>query len=163
MAVIALVITLAGARIYGGVLPTAVPGFIAAALLSYAAYAGIGVLIGVAAGSTTVSILAGQLVYIPSIILGGLMVPTSILPPGLQRISLLLPATHGMRVFAALGMGDSAVPVLSICVLAVSALLSFTLAALLFEWDSRASQPSRKAIAAILGIAPYAAAALIGM
>jgi ABC-2 type transport system permease protein len=164
MAVIALLITLAGARIYGGVLPTAIPGFIAAAVLSYAAYAGIGVLIGVAAGNATVSILAGQLVYIPSIILGGLMVPSSLLPPALQRISLLLPATHGMRVFTALGMGDAAqpVPVLSICVLAVSALLSFALAAFLFEWDSRASQPSRRAIAAILGAAPYAAAALIG-
>lgn len=55
------------------------------------------------------------------------------------------------------------VPVLSLCILAVSALLSFALAALLFEWDSRASQPSRKAFAAILGIAPYAAAALIGL
>jgi hypothetical protein len=93
------------------------------------------------------------------------MVPSSILPPGLQRISLLLPASHGMRVFTALGMGTVAqpVPVLSICVLAVSALLSLALAALLFEWDSRASQPSRKAFAAILGIVPFVAAALIGL
>jgi ABC-2 type transport system permease protein len=164
MAVITLIITLAGARFFGGVLPTALPGFIAAAVLSYAAYAGIGVLVGVAAGNTTVSILVGQFVYIPSIILGGLMVPSSLLPSGLQRISLLLPATHGMRVFAALGTGGAAqpIPVLSICVLAAGALLSFALAALLFEWDSRASQPSRKAFAAILGIAPYVAAALVG-
>jgi ABC-2 type transport system permease protein len=165
MAAIALIITLAGARFYGGVIPARIAGFAAAAFLSYLAYAGIGVLIGVAAGNTTVSILVGQVVYIPSIILGGLMVPSSLLPPGLLRVSLLLPATHSMRAFAGLGMGDAAQPalVLSLCVLAVSALLSFALAALLFEWDSRASQPSRKAFAAILGIAPYVAAALIGV
>jgi hypothetical protein len=47
-------------------------------------------------------------------------------------------------------------------VLAASIVLSFALAALAFEWDSRAAQPSRKAYAALLAVIPYAAAALIG-
>lgn len=129
MAAIALIITLAGARFYGGVIPARIAGFIAAASGCSSAWT------------------------------------SSLLPPGLLRVSLLLPATHSTRAFAGLGMGDAAQPalVLSLCVLAVSALLSFALAALLFEWDSRASQPSRKAFAAILGIAPYVAAALIGV
>lgn len=165
MVVITLIISLAGARLYGGASPVTPVGFVAAALLSYIVYAGIGSLIGVAAGNTTVSILVGQLVYIPSIMLGGLMVPSSLLPVTLQRISLLLPATHCMRVFLHLGMGGDpgATPVLSLCVLASSAVLSFALAAFAFEWDSRASQPSRKAFAALLAITPYAVAALIGV
>jgi ABC-2 type transport system permease protein len=131
---------------------------VTAALLTYAAYAGIGVLIGVAAGNSTVSILVGQLIYIPSIILGGLTVPTSFLPAGLQRVALLLPATHSMRVFMGLGMpGSETVPWLSIGVLAASVVVSFGLSALLFEWDSRASVPSRKAWAALLGIVPFVA------
>jgi ABC-2 type transport system permease protein len=165
MAIVALIVTVAGVRIYGGAAPAAAVGFAAGALLSYAAYAGIGVLIGVAAGSGTASIHIAQVLYIPSIILGGLMVPTSMLPAALQRISLLLPATHGMRVMSSLGrIGAAAgVPWMSIGVLAAGTAVSFGLAALLFQWDSRACQPAgRKMALAILAAAPYAAAALIG-
>ena len=162
MAVVAVIITLAGMRFYGGVAPSHALGFAVASLLSYAMYAGIGVLIGVAAGSSTVSILVAQLIYIPSIILGGLMVPAAILPAGLQRVSLLLPATHSMKVLVGLGMpGSAGTPWLSIAVVAASIILSFGLSALLFEWDSRASAPSRKAWAALLAIVPFVAAAVM--
>jgi len=166
MAIVGIIVTVAGVRIYGGSAPAAVLGFVAGALLSYAAYAGIGALIGVAAGSGTASILIAQVLYIPSIILGGLMVPTSILPGALQRISLLLPATHGMRVMASLGGIGTAtgVPWASIVVLAAGATLGFGLAAMLFRWDARASQPGGGRMAlALLAAVPYAAAALIGM
>jgi ABC-2 type transport system permease protein len=163
MAIIVVIIAAAGPRLFNGTVPASLPGFIAAAALSYAACAGIGVLIGVAAGNATVTILLSQLIYIPSIVLGGIMVPTSILPPALQRISLLLPATHCMKVFAGLAMPDGgAVPWLSLGVLAASIVLSFGLAALLFEWDSRAAAPSRKAWLAVLGIAPFVVAAVVG-
>jgi hypothetical protein len=95
--VVTLLISLAGPRLFGSIAPASPIGFAAAALLAYLAYAGIGVLIGVAAGNATVPILVGQLIYIPSIILGGLMVPASILPPALARLSKLLPASHAMR------------------------------------------------------------------
>jgi ABC-2 type transport system permease protein len=163
MSVVAIVITVAGMRFYGGVAPSDAAGFVLAALLSYAMYAGLGVLIGVAAGNNTVSILVAQLIYIPSLILGGLMVPSSLLPAGLRRISLLLPATHSMKAFIGLGMpGSTEIPWLSIGVLGASIAMSFGLAALLFEWDSRAQAPSRKAWAALLASAPFVVAALIG-
>jgi ABC-2 type transport system permease protein len=163
MAIIVLLISAAGPALFGGTVPASMPGFVAAALLGYAACAGIGVLIGVAAGNATVTILLSQLIYIPSIVLGGIMVPTGVLPPVLQRVSLLLPATHSMRVFAGLAMpGGDGVPWLSLGVLAASVVLSFGLAALIFEWDTRAAAPSRKAWLALLGIAPFAVAAIIG-
>jgi hypothetical protein len=85
------------------------------------------------------------------------------LPAGLQRVSLLLPATHSMRAFIGLGMpGWTGTPWLSLGVVGASIVMSFGLAALLFEWDSRAQAPSRKAWAALLAIAPFVAAALIG-
>jgi ABC-2 type transport system permease protein len=163
MAIVVVVIAVAGPRLFGGTVPANTPGFIAAALLSYAACAGIGVLIGVAGGSATVTIFLSQLIYIPSIVLGGIMVPTSILPPFLYRISLLLPATHGMKVFAGLAMPDGGgVPWVSVGVLGASIALSFGLAAMIFEWDSRAAAPSRKAWLALLGVAPFVVAAVIG-
>jgi ABC-2 type transport system permease protein len=165
MTIVAVIVTVAGVRVYGGAAPAGALGFAAGALLSYAAYAGIGALIGVVAGSGTASILIAQILYIPSIILGGLMVPTSVLPAGLQRVSLLLPATHCMRVMSSLGRvgAGSGVAWMSISVLAAGTILSFGLAALLFQWDSRASEPGgRKMALAIVAAAPYVAAALIG-
>jgi ABC-2 type transport system permease protein len=165
VAVVSLAISLAGAFVFGGRTPASAAGFAAAALLSYAAYAALGVLIGVAAGKDASAILVSQLIFVPSIMLGGLMVPARMMPEGLQRIALVLPSTHCMRAFAGLGgmNGGAAIPWASLLVLGSSAVLSFGLALALFEWDSRANRPSRKALAAILGIVPYAVAALVGV
>lgn len=163
VAVVGAIISIAGIRVFGRRAPASVLGFAAAGLLSYAAYAGIGALIGVAADRESSATLIAQLVFIPSILLGGLMVPERILSPGLHRIALLLPATHCMRVFAGLGgAGGAAPPWSSLAVLGSSVVLSFGLAMALFEWDSRSNRPSPRAYAAFLGIAPYAVAALVG-
>ncbi len=162
MVVIACIVSMAGVRLYGGVPPSHVAGFVVASVLSYAAFAGIGALIGIAAANNTASMLISQIIFVPSILLGGLMVPSLALPVHLRRLSLLLPATHGMHLFDGLAMGSTDRVLLSICVLMTSVILNFLLAGLLFEWDSRASQPSRKAYVAFVGLGPYLAAALIG-
>ncbi len=163
VAAAALVISVAGARLFGGRVPLSVAGFAAAGLLSYAAYAGLGVLIGVAADRDSSAVLVAQLIFVPSILLGGLMVPERVLPEGLQRIALLLPATHCMRSFAGLGqMGGAAICWSSLAVLGSSVVLSFALAGAFFEWDSRCNRPSRRTYAAVLAVAPYAVAALVG-
>jgi ABC-2 type transport system permease protein len=162
MIVLSIVISVAGVQIYAGAAPSHIGGFILAALVSYLSYAGIGVLIGIAAGSVTVATLVCQLIYIPSIILGGLMVPLAVLPPALQKVALLLPATHCMRVFTWLGMAGGTPAWLSLGALAAGIVISVALAALLFEWDSRSSAPSRKAWLALLAVAPFAIAAVVG-
>jgi ABC-2 type transport system permease protein len=165
VAAVSTVIAVAGALVFGGRAPSSAIGFALAGLLSYAAYAAIGVLIGVAASKDTSATLLSQLIFIPSIMLGGLMVPARVLPEGMQRLSLLLPSTHCMRVFADLGgmSGGAGVPWASLLVLGSSIVLSFGLASALFEWDSRANRPSRKAFAAVLATAPYVVAALVGI
>jgi ABC-2 type transport system permease protein len=164
MAVVGALIAVIGPRLYGGLSPTNMLGYAVAGLLSYTAMASVGALIGVAAGNNRATTLIGQLVYLPSILLGGLMVPSAALPPALARVSLLLPASHGMRVFATLGMGTGSEPLpwLSLVVLATGSILAFGLAALIFQWDSRMSQPNRRAGLAVLAIVPYAVAALVG-
>jgi ABC-2 type transport system permease protein len=164
MVVVAAVIALAGPRLYGGALPASILGYAAAGALSYAAIAGIGALIGVAAANDRATMMVAQVVYIPSIILGGLMVPSAALTPALTRVSLLLPASHAMRLFTALGMAPGAGPFpwVSLVVLCSGAILAFGLAALVFQWDSRMSQPNRRAALALLAALPYVAAALIG-
>jgi ABC-2 type transport system permease protein len=163
MAVAAAAICAVGVLAYGAKAPAESALFAVTALLSYAAYAGIGVLIGAAAASGTVAILAGQLVFIPSIILGGLMIPASALPPALARLSLLLPASHCMRALEwACAPGSIPLPWVSIGTLAACAAICFGLAAFVFQWDARSSSPSRRAWTAFLGIVPFALAALAG-
>jgi len=163
MVIVTALIAVAGFRFFGGIRPESLAGFAAAAALSYLAFAGIGSLIGVAAGNATLTMLLSQLIYIPSIVLGGIMVPASILPPALARVSLLLPATHCMRVLEGLAMpGSGGVPWLSLGMLAAGAALCFALSRLLFEWDARSVTPSRRAWFALLGAAPFIAAAAIG-
>jgi ABC-2 type transport system permease protein len=163
MAVVSVLISVAGIVVYGAAAPTNVGGFVIAGLLGYLTYASISILIGVASSNNTLSTLICQLIYIPSIILGGITMPVAALPSGLQRVALLLPAAHCMRVFIGLGgPGSAGIPWLSITVLLSSILLSFLLSALLFEWDSRVTAPSKKAWLALLALAPYVVAVLIG-
>jgi ABC-2 type transport system permease protein len=162
-AIVGVVISLGGAYVLGGVAPTNILGFAAAGLLSYAAFAGIGVLIGTASARDNASTMITQLIYIPSILLGGLMMPASILPEGFRRISLLLPSTHAMNALTGLGGMPAGAPVpwLAIAVLSASTVLDFALAAWIFQWDPRSTTPSRKAFAALLGVLPFAAAVVI--
>ncbi len=164
MAVVTVLICLAGARFYGGVAPSNLAGFVIACVLSYAAFAGIGTLIGVAAANNTAATLICQFLYIPSIILGGITVPLSVLPAGLQRVSALFPASHCMKLFMGLAMpGSPGMPWGSIAVLLSSTVISFVLSAVLFSWDSRATAPSRKAWAALLAAVPFVIAAIVGV
>jgi ABC-2 type transport system permease protein len=163
MVVLSVVISIAGVQIFGGAAPTNAGGFILAGLLSYLSYAGVGVLIGIASGSTTVATLVCQIIYIPSIILGGLMVPLSLMPPALQRVAALLPATHCMRLFAWLGTTGGTPAWGSLAALTAGIVVSFALAALLFEWDTRSSAPSRKAWLSLLAAAPFVVMAIGGL
>jgi ABC-2 type transport system permease protein len=161
MAVVTVLISLVGTRLYGGAAPSSVPGFAAAALLSFLAYASLGVLIGVAAGNANVAILVSQLLYIPSILLGGIMVPSSVMPGAFRKVGMIFPAAHAMRAFDGLAYAGP-LEASHLVVLGVSIVLSFGLAALAFEWDSRAAQPGRRAWAALVVILPYLASVVLG-
>jgi ABC-2 type transport system permease protein len=156
--IVSVIISVAGPLIFGGVPPVNVSGFVAAGLLSYLAYSGLGLLLGVVAGNPNAAILIAQIAYIPSILLGGLMMPLSVLPPAFQRAALLLPSSHAMLLFKGLGYpaAGEAFPWASLAVLAAGAMLSFLLAAFIFQWDTRASQPNRKVFLGLLVIVPYA-------
>lgn len=119
--------------------------------LCAAAHGGLGVLIGVVSTNARVTILWSQLVFLPSVLLGGLMVPTSMLPIHFQRASLLLPAAHAMRA-----MGGS-LP--SATVLAAGALVAWGLSVYLFDWDRRDPARKRPAGLALLAAVPYLASA----
>jgi ABC-2 type transport system permease protein len=121
------------------------------------ACAGISVLIGVISPSTRMTVLWSQIIFIPSMILAGLMLPHNMLPSIIGKIAQLLPATHAMNAFNGLAMGKTADfdPWGSIIVLLISGLLAFGLAIYLFSWDSKNSTRRGHPLLALVVLLPY--------
>ena len=127
--------------------------FIAMAFAS----AGMSVLIGVLSSSTRMTVMWSQLVYLPSMLLGGLMFPSSFLPDMALKFSQFLPATHAMNAFNALAMGKVAVlnPWGSVVALFISGIFSYGLAIYMFSWDSRNEGRRGHPLMALLVLVPF--------
>jgi len=71
-------------------------------------------------------------------LIGGLMIPYSMLPSALGKVSLLFPATYAMNAFQELAQNQAAAfdPLWSVIILLVGGVLAFGLANYLFCWDS---------------------------
>ena len=130
-------------------------------LASLLACIGIGILIGVIAPSTRMTVLYAQAIFLPSMLIGGVMMPYNLLPEAVQKIAQLLPTTHAMNAFYGLAMGGVAdfSPWGSVVALAASGLIALGLAVYLFSWDSKNSMRRRHPIMALLILVPY----LIGL
>ncbi len=122
------------------------------------ACAGISVLIGVVSPSSRMTVLWSQIIFIPSMLLGGLMIPYRMLPDVARRISQLLPATQAMNAFNGLAMGMMAdfSPWGSVIILFLGGLIAFALAVYLFSWDSRNTERRGHPLLALLALLPYA-------
>ena len=101
--------------------------------------AGLGVLIGVASSSSRATILWSQLIFLPSMLMGGFFIPQDLLPDMIKKIGLLLPTTHAINLFRYYSYNQSIGynPLWSIGILIISGILSFGLAIYLFNWDSQ--------------------------
>jgi ABC-2 type transport system permease protein len=135
------------------------PGFALTLLLFAFACAGLGVLIGVLAANSRITVIWSQLIFLPSMLLSGMMLPYDMLPKTVGRAARLLPATHAMNAFRALGLGLKADfdPMGSMIVLLSGGILAFTLAVALFSWDSKNTTRRIHPALALLVLLPYAA------
>jgi len=122
------------------------------------ACAGLGLLIGVISPSSRITVLWSQLIFLPSMLLGGMMLPYSMLPETVRKIAQLLPATQAMNAFRGLAQGLTADfdPWGSLIVLLASGVLAFGLAIYLFNWDRRNTTQRGHPLLALLALLPYA-------
>lgn len=127
------------------------------------ACAGLSVLIGVVSPSSRMTVLWSQLIFVPSMLLGGMMVPYSMLPDIAGKFAQLLPATQAMNAFNGLAMGKVAAfsPWGSVIMLLASGALAFGLAVYLFSWDSRNTARRGHPLLALLVLLPYALGILL--
>ena len=160
--IVATIIAATGGPLFGGALPTRWGAFALVTLLTAFCCAGLGALIGVVAEGSRGTVLLSQLIFLPSMLLGGLMMPLEILPASVQPISSLLPATHSMQAFLGLAYGQETLidPLVAVIVLLSSGLLAFGLAIYLFNWDSRNRARRGHPLMALLALVPYVIAAV---
>jgi ABC-2 type transport system permease protein len=90
-------------------------------------------------------------------LIGGLMLPYSMLPDALGKVGLLLPATHAMNAFQGLAQNQATAfdPLWSVLILLAGGILSFGLANYLFCWDSRNMTRRGHPALALLVLLPY--------
>jgi ABC-2 type transport system permease protein len=157
LSIVALIITATAPALFDAPLPA---NWLSYALVFVAmafACAGLGVLIGVIAPDTRATVLLSQLIFVPSMLLGGLMLPYSMLPEAAGKVAQLLPATHAMNAFNGLAMGQEAdfAPWGSIIILVAGGVLAFALAIYLFSWDRRNTTRRGHPLLALLAVMPY--------
>lgn len=163
MIVVSAIITVTAVPLFKAHLPVNWGYFVLVGLLTIFAMAGLGMLIGVIAPNTRATVLISQLYFVPSMLLAGLTMPSSMLPAAMRRIAMLLPATHAMNAFQALAfrLPADGNPISSLLVLLAGGLTAFGLAVLLFQWDSHNLRRGRSPLLAVLAVVPYLLAALL--
>jgi len=108
-------------------------------------------------------VLWSQLIFLPSMMLGGLMIPSSILPEVLSKVGMLLPSTYAMQAFQTFGWNlDTGFDALwSVIILLASGILSFGLAIYLFSWDRHNTTRHGHPLLAFLAWLPYIVGVLL--
>ena len=163
VAVTSAIVAVTAPVLFGAPSPTDWPSFVLVFVLLAAATTGLGLLIGVVSSSNQMTVLWSQLVFLASILLGGMMVPTSMLPAAFRKIGLLLPTTYAMNAFQSLLPNGSASfdPIWSVAILAAGAVLAFGLATYLFNWDNRNSTRRGHPLMGLVALAPYVVGAVL--
>jgi ABC-2 type transport system permease protein len=163
MVVVAAIITATAPLFFGAPPPVNWAGFILVFLLAVFAHAGLGLLIGVISSSSRAVVLWSQLIFLPSMLIGGLMIPYSMLPGVLGKVGLLLPSTHAMNAFQGLAQNQVAAsdPLWSVLILLAGGILSFGLANYLFCWDRLNTTRRGHPALALLALLPYILGAVL--
>jgi ABC-2 type transport system permease protein len=161
--IVTLIITVTAPIFFDAPAPQNYATFILIVLAMAVACTGLSVLIGVVSPNSRLTVLYSQAIFLPSMLIGGIMIPYQMLPGVAAKLALLLPATHAMNDFNALAMGGTAdfYPWGSILTLFVGGVTAFGLGWYLFRWDSHSSERRGHPLMALLALLPYAAWLLI--
>ena len=90
--------------LFGATLPDSLPRFLAALLIFMGASLGVGSVLGLAVKQQAKQTMVAQLVFLPSIMLSGIMFPASLLPDLLSALGRAFPAFWGYRLMLSGGL-----------------------------------------------------------
>ena len=162
--IVSVIIAVTAPLFFKGQPPTNWGAFVLITLLTALAFGAIGALIGVIAKAERDTVFLSQAIFLPSMLLSGMMMPLSMLPASVQRFSALLPTTHAMQAFQGLAFGQETVlnPTLSLLLLVSSGVIAFALALYLFNWDSRNNARRGHPLLGLLAWVPYVVGLVMG-
>ncbi|MCB0251707.1 MAG: ABC transporter permease [Anaerolineae bacterium] len=155
--VVTVIIVVSATPLFGAPAPSDWGWFVVVTLASLVAFAGLGVLIGVVSSSSRATLLWSQLIFLPSMLLSGLMMPFDMLPSQVQMFARLFPATYAMDAYSGLAYGAETAfnPLASVALLVAGGLLALVLAMLLFNWDRNNWTARLQPAFGLLAILPY--------
>ncbi|HHT93700.1 MAG TPA: ABC transporter permease [Clostridiaceae bacterium] len=102
LSIVSIAISLTAPFLYGANMPESITGYAVTLLFLLLCNVSIGLLLGAVAKNTQTATLLSQAVFMPSLMLSGIMFPTSLLPTPLQMIGNLFPATYINHAFRGL-------------------------------------------------------------
>ncbi|MDP3232247.1 MAG: ABC transporter permease [Myxococcales bacterium] len=159
----ALVAALLTRLLFDGEAPTRSLVFVGVVALAAFTFSGLGALIGVVSTSARATVLYSQLIFLPSMLLGGMMVPFAALPANMRPVALLLPTTHVMQLFDGLAYGRATTLAAGshVGALVVSGLVAWGLALVLFDTEPREVK-AWKGVFVLVALLPLAITAALG-
>ncbi len=154
---VSVIISATARPLFGAGIPVNWGYFALILLVSAFTLASLGMLIGVVSPNSRMIVLFSQSIFLPSMILGGLMIPSDLLPPALYRVSLLLPTNYAMNAWRGLAFGMSTTfePLWGVLILLTSGLIAYILAIFLFSWDIKNRQVGHNPLLGLLALLPY--------
>ena len=160
--VVSAIIVLSAPLIFDAQPVANLAAFALVVLVAATAHVALGALIGVVSSNERLAVLWSQLLFLPSVLLAGIIVPLEQIPELFQPLSLVLPASYAMEAARGLALGaeTTVAPWLAVGVLAIGAVAAFVLTRLCYAWDDHGAGRRLHPAFGALAIAPYLAVAV---
>ena len=160
--IVSLFILVTGAFFFKAAMPSDPVKFIGVYLILLFTFTCLGLLLGVCSPNGRLTVLLAQLVFLPSMMLGGIVMPTSMLSGAIQKVARVLPTTYAIDALKCQAFQEKSLlnPTGSLMVLLLGGLISFVLAAYLFTWDINARNKLRN-LWGFIALIPFAAGIFI--
>ena len=157
------VIAVTAGPFFGAEAPVNWLAFVGLTLLAGLSFGAVAALIGVVSAGIRGTVLWSQLIFIPSMLVGGLMVDLAVLPESMLPAAKMLPSTYAMQaLIGAAFEADTVIDApMAIMILAVTGVTATALARLLFAWDPGNQSRRRPVWLALAVLVPLAAGALL--
>lgn len=102
LSIVSAVIAVTAPLLFGAELPGSAIGFVAVLTALLVCSVAVGLLIGAVCTTQSMAMMVSQAVFMPTLLLSGIMFPAHLLPTALAPLGEILPATHAMHAFNAL-------------------------------------------------------------
>lgn len=118
LAAVSVIILLSAPLLFGASLPESLLAYLATLLLLLIVSIIVGLLVGVCAKTHPAASLLSQAVFLPSLLLSGIMFPAELLPEPMRWLGQGFPASHAMLAFREWAYGGQPFPALAFAVMA---------------------------------------------